>query len=102
MRAPNLVIDRANAILAEWEKADGQKRRAMVADYKSIPKSYIALTSPTTGYPVVGLFPFGHYSYPIEVALEAGRAVGLDGTVVMYRGRYHPSVEAALATNSDL
>lgn len=91
-----LAVDRANRILDQWDRASREERRALLPEVAGIPAAYIAVTTQTTGYPVVGFFPFGAADWPIEVAQEEGRKMGVPDNLFFANGRYHRTIEDAV------
>lgn len=82
-----------NEIVCRWDRSTPREKMAMTGEFLALPKSYVALTSPTTGYPVLCLTPFGTADMPVKVALWEARKMGIPTSPVHYRGRWYDNVE---------
>lgn len=65
-------------------------------EYLALPKSYIALTSPQTAYPVLCLTPLGSADMPVRLALAEARKLGIPTSPIHSLGRWYNTVEEAV------
>jgi hypothetical protein len=83
------IVDRANQIQDKWNNADGIGRRAMLKEFLTLPRSFIRMQTPTTGYPVVEFIPVGPAEMPIDLAKVQARRFGVRTDVLFYNGRWY-------------
>jgi hypothetical protein len=96
------IVDRANKIQDKWNNADGIGRRAMLKEFLMLPRSFIVMQTPKTGFPVIDFIPVGLGGMPIDLAKETARRFGQRTDVLFYNGRWYSNETLIPTTQSNI